>query len=68
MTSEHSQDRTAAARDERPLSDRLRDIAQDRTTPWPEDDDVPHESRRQRDAAAESLAVGGLWHGPAGGH
>lgn len=49
-----------------PLSDRLREIAEDKKVAWPEDDYVPHEKLRERNAVADAIGHGALMQGGAG--
>lgn len=49
------------------LSDRLREIADEKKTAWPEDEYVPRENDRDRDEAAAAAAQGAMLAGGAGG-
>lgn len=49
-----------------PLSERLHEIAEAKVVTWPEDDYVPHEKLRERNAVADAIGHGALMQGGAG--
>lgn len=52
--------------DTKQLSERLREIAEEKKTAWPEDEYVPHEKVRGRDSVADAILPGAIMQGGVG--